>query len=150
MTPETKQLLCRFDELGAFEFPAGFDYGDLERRATLVYDDIRSFGIQAGFEDAVYSQDASFSIAIPLHSFERKEATTTFQPTVRFSNFGNLATMTWIDQIPDAARNEIRASLGRHGFNYVCADELDCDYDGIMADRKEVFRTWWIRYFDWL
>ncbi len=31
MNPETKQLLCRFDEPGAFEFPAGFDYPDLER-----------------------------------------------------------------------------------------------------------------------
>jgi len=150
MNPETKQLLCRFDEPGAFEFPTGFDYPDLERRATLVYEDVRIFGIQAGFEGAVHNQDASFSIAILLHSYERKEATTIIQPTVRFSNFGNLVTMTWIDMIPDSARNEIRKSLSRHGFNYVCADELDCDYDGVMAENNHIFRTWWIRYFDWL
>jgi hypothetical protein len=150
MKPETRQLLCQFDEPGAFEFPTGFDYAGLERRALLVCDDIRNFGIEAGFEGAVYNQDASFSIAILLHNFERKEATAIIQPTVRFSNFGNLATMTWIDQIPDAAQVEIRGSLGRHGFRYVCADELDCDYDGVMAERTDVFRTWWIRYFDWL
>jgi len=150
MTLETKQLLCRFDEPGAFEFPARFDYDDLERRATLVHEDIRSAGIQAGFEGAIHNQDASFSIAIPLHSFERVNAIAILQPTVRFSNFGNLATMTWIDQIPETARAEIRASLGKHGFNYVRADELDCDYDGIMADNKDTFRTWWNRYFDWL
>jgi hypothetical protein len=116
----------------------------------MVCEDIRSFGIEASFEGAMYNQDASFSIAIRLHCFERKEAVTLYQPTVRFSNFGNLATMTWIDQIPEAARSEIRTSLGKHGFNYVCADELDSEYDGVMAERKDVFRTWWIRYFDWL
>lgn len=150
MRPETKQLLCRFDEPGAFEFPKGFDYPELEERAMLVCEDIRRSGTQADFEGAVHNQDASFSIAILLRSFERQAAKTIYQPCVRFSNFGNLATMTWIDQISDAVRIEIRASLGRHGFNYVCADELDCDYDGVMADRKDVFRTWWIRYFDWL
>jgi len=150
MTPETKQLLCQYDEQGAFEFPSGFDYADLERRAKMVYEDIRKCGIQAGFEGAVYNQDASFSIDIPLHSFERREATALFQPSVRFSNFGNLATIKWIDQIPDATRIEIRESLDTHGFNYVCAGELDCDYDGVMTDKKDVFRTWWIRYFDWL
>ena len=150
MNPETKELLRRFDEPGAFEFPTNFDYPDLERRAKLVYADADEFGIRVGFEGAVYNQDASFSIAILLHDYERKDAMGIFQPTVRFSNFGNLATMTWIDQIPDATREVIRASLDRHGFTYVYADELDCEYDGIMSERKDVFRTWWIRYFDWI
>jgi hypothetical protein len=26
MRPETKNLLCRFDEPGAYEYPIGFDY----------------------------------------------------------------------------------------------------------------------------
>lgn len=142
--------MCQFDEVGTYEFPTGFDYADLERRAKLVWDDIRTFGIQAGFEGAVHNQDASFSIAILLHSYERTEGTSIIQPTVRFSNFGNLATMTWIDQIPDAARVEIRGSLGKHGFSYVSADELDCEYDGVMTEKNVVFHTWWNRYFDWL
>ena len=40
-------------------------------------------------------------------------------------------------------------SLDRNGFTYVCADELDCEYDGIMAEKDGIW-TWWIRYFDWL
>lgn len=150
MNSETKDLLRRFDEPGAFEFPTRFDYPDLERRAKLVYADIEGLGIRIGFEGAVYNQDASFSIAILLHDYEREDAMGLYQPTVRFSNFGNLSTMTWIDQIPDATREVIRASLDRHGFTYVCADELDCEYDGTMAERKDIFNTWWIRYFDWL
>ena len=58
--------------------------------------------------------------------------------------------MLFIEQIPDAIGAEIRTSLSRHGFIYVCADELDCAYDGVMAERNDVFPTWWIRYFDWL
>jgi hypothetical protein len=150
VSPETRNLLCRFDEPGAYEFPTGFDYSDLEQRAKLVYEDIRSFGIQAKFEGAAYNQDASFSVAILLQSFERKEAAALYQPTVRFSNFGNLATVTWLDQISEPARVAIRTSLGGHGFTYVGADELDCEYDGVMAERKALFPTWWIRYFDYL
>lgn len=150
MRPETRHLLCQFDEPGAYEFPTAFDYPDLERRAKLVFEDIQSSGIQAGFEGAIYHQDASFSIAILLHGFERQDAMAIYQPTVRFSNFGNLATITWMDQITEAAQDEICASLGRHGFNYVCADELDCEYDGIMAEKNDILRTWWIRYFDWI
>jgi hypothetical protein len=150
MSPQTKALLCRFDEPGAYEFPTGFDYPDLEGRAKLVCKDIERFGIHVGFEGAVHNQDASFSIAILLHDYERNEAMALYQPTVRFSNFGNLATMTWIDLIPETAREEIRASLDRNGFTCVCADELDCAYDGIMAEKEGIFRTWWIRYFDWL
>jgi hypothetical protein len=150
MTPETKKLLERFDEPGAYEFPGGFDYPDLERRAKLVYGDIENLGIGVGFEGAAHNQDASFSIAILLHDYERRESTAIIQPTIRFSNFGNLATLTWIDQVPETTVAEIRASLGRHCFTYVSEAELDCDYDGIMAEKKDVFRRWWNRYFDWL
>jgi hypothetical protein len=150
MSPETKELLRRFDEPETYEIPTNFDYPDLDRRAKLVCEDIERIGIHFGFEGAVHNQDASFSIAILLHDYERKEAMGLYRPTVRFSNFGNLATMTGIDQIPDAAREVIRTSLARHGFTYLCADELDCEYDGTMSQRKDVFQTWWIRYFDWL
>ena len=150
MSPETRALLCRLDEPGAYEFPAVFDYLDLERRAKLVCEDIERFGVHVGFEGAVYNQDASFSVAILLHDYERNEPKGLYQPTVRFSNFGNLATMTWIELIQETAREEICASLDRNGFIYICADELDCEYDGIMTEKEAVFRTWWIRYFDWL
>jgi hypothetical protein len=150
MSPETKALLCRFDEPGAYEFPASFDYLDLERRAQMVCKDMERFVLHVGFEGAVYNQDASFSIAILLHDYERNEPNGLYQPTIRFSNFGNLATMTWIDLIPEPTRKEICASLDRNGFTYVCADELDCEYDGIMPEKERAFPTWWIRYFDWL
>lgn len=150
MSPETKELLRRFDEPGAYEFPAIFDYPELERRASLVRDDLELLGVRVGFEDAIHNQDASFSIALLLHGFERSEASAVYQPTVRFSNFGNLATITWNDLISGEVIGEIRNSLRKHGFSFVDANELDCDYDGVMLDKMDTFRTWWIRYFDWL
>ena len=150
MTPETKKLMERFDEPGTYEFPGAFDYPDLERRAKRVYGDIENLGIRVGFEGAAHNQDASFSISILLHDYERRDSTAIIQPTIRFSNFGNLVTLTWMDEIPETTVAEVRASLGRHGFTYVSGAELDCDYDGIMAEKKDCFRTWWIRYFDWL
>lgn len=150
MRPEIKDLLLRFDEAGAYEFPSGFDYPELDRRARMVFSDIEKSGVQVGFEDAVHNQDASFSVSVVLHGFDRIEELTRYQAAVRFSNFGNLASVTFADQIPKLTMDEIKKSLLRHGFIFVCADELDCDYDGVMTDKENTFQTWWIRYFDWL
>lgn len=150
MSPETKDLLRQFDEPGAYEFPSAFDYADLERRAKLVCEDIKRLGVRVGFEGAVYNQDASFSIALLLHSLERGEASTRYLPTVRFSNFGNLATITWSGQIPETVTQAILSSLLLRGFMFLDAEELDCEYDGVMLDKKNTFKTWWIRYFDWI
>ena len=149
MSPATKEILSRFDEPGAYEFPSKFDYVDLERRAKMVCADVEAAGVHVSFEGAAHNQDASFSIAIPLHTYEKKEGTMLFQATVRFSNFGSLATITWSEYLPEKILVLVRASLARHGFVYVPADELDCDYDGVMPE-KQVFHTWWTRYFDWL
>jgi hypothetical protein len=149
MSPETKEILVRFDEAGAYEFPAGFDYDDLERRAKLVCTDLESAGTRVAFEGAGYNQDASFSITILLRDYERTLDRALHLPTVVFSNFGNLTTVTLIANFPEGLLRLILASLAQHGFLYVSAEDLDSDYDGVMMERH-IFPTWWSRYFDWL
>lgn len=149
MSPATREVLIRFDEPGAYEIPAKFDYADLERRAKLVYADVEAAGVHVSFEGAAYNQDASFSIAILLHPYERAEGGMLSRPTIRFSNFGSLATIGWREYLPEKVLGAILASISHRGFIYVSADELDCEYDGVMPE-KHVFHTWWTRYFDWL
>jgi hypothetical protein len=145
----TKEILLRFDEAGAYETPSGFDYAELEQRAKLVLADLESTGSRVSFEGANFNQDASFSVQILLHDYEKSRDRMLYQPTVRFSNFGNLATVTWCEQIPEEMLRLILGSLAQRGFTYIPVEDLDAEYDGVMPE-KDVFHTWWTRYFDWL
>jgi hypothetical protein len=149
MSPSIRELLHRFDEAGAYEFPSQFDYPDLERRARAVLADLESAGLEGKFEGAVHNQDASFSVAILLLSFQQSQGNMQWGPTLRFSNFGNLVTVTFAEELPELILPQLLESIQRHGFTYVSADELDCPYDGVMSNRS-TFRSWWVRYFDWL
>ena len=149
MTPETKNLLLKFDEDHAWEFPSDFDEKDIERRARKVHTELGvGFG-ELRFEDWMHNQDASFGLAVILKSYERKTPHAIYQPAIRFSNFGNLATFTLGELLPKDARKNIIDCLGKNGFIYVDAHELDAPYDGVMAP-KDSISTWWVRYFDWL
>lgn len=149
MNPETKKLLLQYDEDQAWEFPSSFDANEIERRARKVYAELcERFG-NLEFEDWIHNQDASFGLAIIFKPFEIVNSFAVQQPVIRFSNFGNLATFTYEEQLPKNARQAIVESLSRHGFIYVDSEELAESYDGIMSPNEAV-STWWIRFFDWL
>lgn len=149
MNTNTKQLLLMHDEDQAWEFPSQFDAKELESRARKVFSELcANFG-ELAFEDWVHNQDASFGLAIIFKPHEQTTSSAIAQPVVRFSNFGNLATFTFEELLPDNARTIIIDSLSRNGFSFVDSEELDEPYDGVMSP-SDTISTWWIRYFDWL
>lgn len=148
MNPKTRQELVRWDEIDAFEFPCRFDYQRLLHRALNVERKMKTELLEkTTFEDAVYNQDASFSIAICLHQYEQMTPSGRYLPCIRFSNFGDLVSITHSDRIPARRLEEFTMLLEAEGFTFLPENELDCVYDGVMPGH---FATWWIRYFDWL
>ncbi|MGZ3236381.1 MAG: hypothetical protein ACXWIN_00220 [Burkholderiaceae bacterium] len=149
MKPETKKLLLLHDEDQAWEYPNQFDAENMEKRAREVYSELCGHFGELKFEDWIFNQDASFGLAIIFKPYEKKTGTILQQPVVRFSNFGNLATFTCEDLLPENARRVIVNSLSQNGFVFVDSEEIDEPYDGVMAPNESI-STWWIRYFDWL
>lgn len=150
MTPELKQVLLAADEQGAYEFPACFDAADIERRAEGVWKTLAAAGYTCRFESFVYNQDASFGIAILLDDVARDHAGVHMIPTIRFSNFGSLATICEPEALSLTCLSTIDGAFHTYGFSPVPADVLQATaYDGVNAP-NDAFPTWWVRYFDWL
>ncbi|MHB9089338.1 MAG: hypothetical protein ACYC5A_08985, partial [Thermoleophilia bacterium] len=146
---ETKKLLLLHDEDQAWEFPSHFDADDMEKRARKVHSELCSHFGKLEFEDWIDNQDASFGLAIIFKPYEKKTSSIMQQPVIRFSNFGNFATFTLEELLPENARRIIIDSLNHNGFIFIDAEEIDEPYDGVMAPNESI-STWWIRYFDWL
>jgi hypothetical protein len=145
---EVRRILQQHDEENAYEFPKGFDYAGLEKRAGIVNRRLcEELGERTTLEGARHNQDASFSVAVCLHTHERSEDAGLSTPCIRFSNFGNLATVTWPELVPAERLESIVLILNEAGFTFLPQNVLDCTYDGVMPGK---FETWWIRYFDWL
>ena len=149
MKPETRRILLDADEQGQYETPKSFDTKAIEKRARAVHAEIVSAGYEAGFEDWVHNQDASFGLAITIDSFKERTNGIVCVPTIRFSNFGNLASLTWQDRVDDQFLTVAIAALTSQRFTFIREAELTEPYDGINAP-DDAFPTWWVRYFDWL
>ena len=147
MHPDTKALLLKYDEADAWEYPSNFDGEHIEQRARAVFAELDNCFDGLVFEDWLYNQDASFGLAVvfPLPESDRFIQA----PSLRFSNFGNLAALAFEEGLPEQAKPLIVASLARHGFVFIESDALDEAYDGVMSP-DPVLTTWWARYFDWI
>ena len=137
------------DERGRYEFPAGFDADEAERDAHELDKDLVQRGINTRFEDWVHNQDASFGLAIVLISASKETPKGTIEPTIRISNFGKMAAITFEDQLPAETAKTVRDAIISSGYTCMNEDELDEPYDGINEPNKAI-PTWWIRYFDWI
>ena len=146
MKPHTRAILERYDEPGSYEFHSEFDYPEMEARALLVERDLIATGVSTVFEGEIYNQDASFSIAILLDVDNAPGVTS--GAAIRFSNFGNLATVIGQERLPVTLLAVIGQALRAHGFQAIPAQDLDCVYDGVMPDA--CFHSWRARYFDWI
>lgn len=143
-------LLLQYDEVGAYEYPSGFDYDQLETAARSVDTTLHSkLGLKTRFEGGEYNQDASFSIEIYFVDFEKKEERFIYCPTLRFSNFGRLVTLPSPALLSAERNQQIEDLTEALGFIFIPADQLEKKYDGHMAG-KPGFDTWWLRYFDYL
>lgn len=148
MKPEIRKLLAKFDEPGAYEFPFGFDYERLESKARAVASKLENeLDERITFAGAAHNQDASFSIEILLRSYEFEDSRGWVKPCLRFSNFGDLVTLCWEEEISNERVLTIRQVVIDGGFHYVPPSDLDESYDGVMTGK---FDNWWERYFDWL
>ncbi len=149
MNPMTREILERFDEVGAYEYPSGFDSEKLEQKAYNVGQMLQKLHINLTFECSPHIQDASFSVSIVLQDFEAVHSSFSQTPEIRFSNYGNLVTILFHNQLPEEVIDGIRTILNANDFTYLPETELDFPYDGTMKD-KSIFSTWWHRYFDWI
>ncbi len=148
MNEQLRKFLRRNDEAGAYEFPTGFNYPLLERRALEVDRRLREqLGETTTFEGAVYNQDASFSISICFKAYERSEDRRLYLPCLRFSNFGGMVSSVWETMIPPDRFAAIIEIVREEGFEFVPSSDLDARYDGVMEGK---FESWWMRYFDWI
>lgn len=145
-----RKLLIEADEPGCYEFPSNFDYDSLERSARIVETEIfKKLGEKTKFEGAAHNQDASFSIAIIFEGRQTLDNGMICQPSIRFSNFGRLASISSPIPFSESDYRTIVDIVEAAGFHYIPDDALDSPYDGIMAGDKSL-PTWWVRYFDWL
>jgi hypothetical protein len=68
---------------------------------------------------------------------------------IRFSNFGDLVTVSDDELVPEMTMRVVRGLISRHGYIYVPATVLAEPYTGTNPGVTGI-RSWWIRYFDWV
>lgn len=149
MHPDTHAILMSLDERGQYEFPARFDAEEAERVARKLNEDLAQRGINTRFEDWIHNQDASFGLAIVLISASRETLRGNIEPTIRISNFGKMAAITFEDQLSTETLEIVKDAIIANGYTCMNENELDEAYDGVNAP-DQALSTWWIRYFDWI
>jgi hypothetical protein len=136
-----QELLRAYDERDCYEFPTQDSYDDLWQRARGVQCDLaEKLGCPFDFDDTV--QDASFHSEIGLPGGARHGP----QPSLRFSNFGSMVSVT-IPEVAPSVLSAVRDVLRNHNFIYVPRAVLDVRYEGVL--RHDVIESWWVRYFDY-
>ena len=137
-------ILERHDDPRRWEYPVGFDYGATTRRFTEFAEALSSaLGVPLRSETGSLIQDASFHSQIFLPLGEGRHA------VIRFSNFGDMATLSEDEPVPPELLKAVVGLLERHGYVYVPASVLAQPYTGRNTGVTGI-RDWWIRYFDWV
>jgi hypothetical protein len=149
MHPETHAILISCDEKGEYEFPSKFDADAAEKSARKLNEDLIRHGIDTRFEDWIHNQDASFGLAIVLISAAKKSLRGTIEPTIRISNFGKMAAITFEDQLSIETLQIVKDAIKANSYFCMNEEELNEPYDGVNAP-DQALPTWWIRYFDWI
>jgi hypothetical protein len=138
------RLLAMHDHPTIWEYPPGFDYEAASAKfATFVAALTEGLGRPLKVETGSLIQDASFhsQAFLPLPSDE--------PVLIRFSNFGDMATVSDEELVPEVALKLVTELLKRHGYAYVPAAILNAPYSGTNPGVTGI-STWWIRYFDWV
>lgn len=138
------ELLQRFDDPQRWEYPKGFDYDAATGRFAIFADALSSaLGQPLRTESERYIQDASFHSQIYLPLDKERFA------LIRFSNFGDMVTVSEDEPIPNEVKEMVIDLLGHHNYVYVPASVLEHPYTGVNPGVTGI-RNWWIRYFDWV
>ncbi len=138
------KLLARHDHPTQWEYPPGFDYNAATSRfAEFVAGLSEVLGSAPLAETGVHIQDASFhsQVFLPLPGGRHG--------LIRFSNFGDMATVSDDEPVPEPTMALVTELLPRHGYTYVPAGVLHAPYTGSNPGVTGI-SSWWIRYFDWV
>jgi hypothetical protein len=138
------EILRRNDQPAHWDYPPGFDYhAATERFARFVEELSAKLGGALKAETGVHIQDASFHSQVFLPLPGGRHA------LIRFSNFGDMATVSDDDPVPEPTMAVVLEMLAQHGYVYVPAAVLAQPYTGSNPGVTGI-DTWWIRYFDWV
>jgi hypothetical protein len=138
------ELLRRHDHPTHWEHPPGFDYRAATERFARFVDELSAeLGAAPRVETGVHIQDASFHGQVFLPPPGGRQA------LIRFSNFGDMATVSDDESVPEATLAAVLGLLGKHGYVYVPGAVLAQPYTGSNPGVTGI-DTWWIRYFDWV
>mgnify|MGYP001035425781 CR=1 FL=1 len=138
------QLLAQHDHPIYWECPPGFDHeAAIARFARFLAALSAVLGESIPSETGCHIQDASFhsQAFLPLASGQRG--------LIRFSDFGDMATICDDVPIPEPTMKAVLEQLARHGYVYVPATVLHAPYTGGNPGVTGI-SSWWIRFFDWV
>jgi hypothetical protein len=139
-----QQLLREYDDSTHWEYPPSFDYRAATIRFKKFADELSAtLGVPLTTETGSYIQDASFhsQLLVPLAGGRNT--------LIRFSNFGNMVTISEDEPAPEEMLSTIKRLFDRYGYVYVPASVLEQPYRGSNPGVTGI-DTWWIRYFDWV
>lgn len=138
------QFLIKNDDPTYWEHPPNFDYrASLVKFECFAKDLSQLIDTPLKSESGTNIQDASFHSQIYLPLPDGHHA------LIRFSNFGNMTTISEDEPLPEDTLNRLKALFDKHGYIYVPATVLDQPYSGCNPGVRGI-DTWWIRYFDWV
>lgn len=138
------KLFALYDHPTHWEYPPGFDYETANARFLKFVEALsKSLGYEVQKETGAHIQDASFHSQV-LFPVQRDR-----QPTIRFSNFGDMASVSFGELLPKETTDIVDRLLKEHGYINVPSEELDLPYSGDNPGVTGI-ETWGIRYFSWV
>lgn len=137
-------LLQQHDDPSRWESPRAFDRVAAAGRFARFSETLSSaLAVPLKSETGSAIQDASFHSQIFLPLGDERHA------VVRFSNFGNMATISEEEPLPAQLLETVVELLRKYRYRYVPASVLEQPYTGKNPGVTGI-PSWWIRYFDWV
>jgi hypothetical protein len=129
MKQKSKEILLKNDEIGRYETPSSFNYNKLKNQVSQLVSELhKSFGLTFVIDDQI--QDASFfcDIVIPNDLVINPKTHTNY--SIRISNFGALATLSYPEKYSIKTVLLIKNILTKFNFVFIDGDDLEQNYDG--------------------
>jgi hypothetical protein len=136
------RLLHEFDDPENYDDSPDFDFEAAVGRVQKFADELSlKLGIRLTVETGAMIQDAIYHSALHL-SADRESC----RSEIRFSSFGDLATVFWSAHIGQDILAIITVLLEKHEFRYVPEEVLQQPYTGTNPGRGGI-TDWFERYF---
>jgi hypothetical protein len=132
-------LFHKYDDPIQWEYPIGFDYNTAVSRFRHFAAQLDTLtAVPHKIETGSLIQDASFHSQIDLGA-----------GWLRFSNFGNMVSITPDHQINDITISLVAKLCQENEYLFVPTEVAETPYTGKNPGVTGI-SSWWIRYFDWV